>query len=317
MLLVAALGGNALLTRGQPLTAEAQRRAAAAAARALAPAAASHRLVVTHGNGPQVGLLALQEEAYADVPAYPLDVLGAETEGMIGYVLEQELDNVVEGDIATLLTRMVVDADDPAFTQPTKPIGPVYEETEAKRLAAERGWTVAPDGDRWRRVVPSPEPRRVIQLPVLRMLIDAGVITVCAGGGGIPVIEHPDGTLQGVEAVIDKDLASSLLATQLAADALVLLTDVEAVVHEWGTPFARPIRAASPATLRGMDFAAGSMGPKVEAVCRFVEATGGWAAIGRLDQVAAIVGGQAGTWVTRDVTRLELGEPLSPRALAR
>lgn len=317
MLLVAALGGNALLTRGQPLSAEAQRRAAAAAARALAPAAASHRLVVTHGNGPQVGLLALQEEAYADVPAYPLDVLGAETEGMIGYVLEQELDNVVEGDIATLLTRMVVDADDPAFTRPTKPIGPVYEETEAKRLAAERGWTVAPDGDRWRRVVPSPEPRRVIQLPVLRMLIDAGVITVCAGGGGIPVIEHPDGTLQGVEAVIDKDLASSLLATQLAADALVLLTDVEAVVHEWGTPFARPIRAASPATLRGMDFAAGSMGPKVEAVCRFVEATGGWAAIGRLDQVAAIVGGQAGTWVTRDVTRLELGEPLSPRALAR
>lgn len=301
MRVVAALGGNALLRRGEPLTAENQRANVAVAARALLPIALEHDLVLTHGNGPQVGLLALQNAAYRAGEAYPLDILDAETEGMIGYLLEQELGNLLphSRSMATLLTRIAVDPEDPAFLRPTKPIGPVYERAEAERLAAERGWSIAPDGPAWRRVVPSPEPRRILELRVIEMLVPAGVLVVCAGGGGIPVVERQDGTLAGVEAVIDKDLAGCLLATSLHADAFLMLTDVDAVYEGFGTPSARPIRTVTPAALDPASFAAGSMGPKVAAARRFAEAAGlgGFAAIGSLADAAAMLAGEAGTVV--------------------
>jgi carbamate kinase len=296
--LVVALGGNALLRRGEPLTAEIQRRHAAQAMTLVAELAADHDVVLTHGNGPQVGLLALQALAYADVPPYPLDVLGAESEGMIGYVLEQELQNrLPERTAVTVLTQVVVDHDDPAFRRPTKPIGPVYTEEQARRLALELGWTVAPDGGHFRRVVASPQPLRIVELSAIRMLVDAGAIVVCTGGGGIPVTMNGAGTLRGVEAVIDKDLAAELLARSLEADFLLMLTDVPAVMRDWGAPDARPIERATPAELRTMQFADGSMGPKVDAACRFVEATGGIAAIGALGDATRIVAGEAGTRV--------------------
>jgi len=299
--LVVALGGNALLRRGEPLTADIQRQHAAEAMTAVAELAGSHDIVLTHGNGPQVGLLALQALAYTDVPAYPLDVLGAETEGMIGYVLEQELSNRLPGRTAvTVLTQVVVDPNDPAFETPTKPIGPVYTEEQAQRLARERGWSVAPDGDHFRRVVASPEPLRIVELSAIRMLVDFGAIVVCTGGGGIPVTVNGAGTLRGVEAVIDKDLAAELLATSLEADFLLMLTDVGAVMRDWGTPDARPIGRTTPTELRGIQFANGSMGPKVAAACRFVEATGGTAAIGALEDAPRIVAGTAGTIVVPD-----------------
>ena len=294
--LVVALGGNALLQRGEPPTAEVQRAHAAEAMAAVAQLARAHDVVLTHGNGPQVGLLALQASAYAAVPAYPLDVLGAESEGMIGYVLEQELRRQLpDRATATLLTQIVVDPDDAAFRHPTKFIGPVYPEAEARRLAAERGWWIAPDGPHFRRVVPSPEPQAILELPAIRILVEAGALVVCAGGGGIPV--STNGTLHGVEAVIDKDLAAELLARSLEADVLLMLTDVAAVMRDWGTDEAQPIRRIAASELRTLDFAAGSMGPKVEAACRFVEATGGRAAIGALEDAAAIVAGEAGTTV--------------------
>jgi carbamate kinase len=244
-----------------------------------------------------VGLLALQAAAYRDVAPYPLDVLGAESEGMIGYLLEQGLRNRLPGrDVATLLTQVVVDLADPAFAAPTKPIGPVYAEAEARSLAAAAGWAIAPDGAGWRRVVASPEPRAIVELPTIRLLLEAGVIVVCAGGGGIPVVCEGSG-LHGVEAVIDKDLASALLARELGADRLLLLTDVAAVELGHGSLAARPLREATPKELRCLAFAPGSMGPKVEAACRFVEATGGEAAIGALAQAAEILAGSAGTRV--------------------
>ena len=302
--LVVALGGNALLRRGEAMTADIQRQHAAEAMTAVAELAGSHDIVLTHGNGPQVGLLALQASAYTDVPAYPLDVLGAETEGMIGYVLEQELSNRLPGRTAvTVLTQVVVDPDDPAFQTPTKPIGPIYTEEQAQRLARERGWSVAPDGDHFRRVVASPEPLRIVELSAIRMLVDSGAIVVCTGGGGIPVTMNDAGTLRGVEAVIDKDLAAELLARSLEADFLLMLTDVGAVMHDWGTPDARPIGRTTPTELRGIQFANGSMGPKVAAACRFVEATGGSAAIGALEDAARIVAGTAGTMVVPDTPR--------------
>lgn len=296
MLVVVALGGNALLRRGEPLDAAVQRANVKVAAEAVAEIAAEHRVVLTHGNGPQVGLLALQNEAYTDVAAYPLDVLDAETEGMVGYLLEQELGRHLPRErLATLLTQVIVDPDDPAFSNPTKFVGPVYEGRDARFLAHERGWTVAPDGDQWRRVVPSPEPRRIVELATLRLLVDHGVTVTCAGGGGIPVVPDGLGGLRGVEAVIDKDLAAALLATELRADALVLLTDVDGVYADWGTAEARPIRETTPGALRALDLPAGSMGPKVEAVCRFVEAGGRLAAIGALGDAASILTGGAGT----------------------
>ncbi|HSG12901.1 MAG TPA: carbamate kinase [Gaiellaceae bacterium] len=299
--IVVALGGNALLRRGEPMTAEIQRGHAGEAMEEVAVLAQTHDVVLTHGNGPQVGLLALQASAYPDVPPYPLDVLGAESEGMIGYVLEQELRNRLPGRAAvTVLTQIVVDGDDPAFQHPTKPIGPIYTEEQAKRLEAERGWSIAPDGDHFRRVVASPEPLQIVELSAIRMLVNAGAIVVCSGGGGIPVTLNGAGTLRGVEAVIDKDLAGELLARGVDADFLLMLTDVPAVMRDWGTAAEHPIERATPAELRTIGFARGSMGPKVEAACRFVEATGNRAAIGALEDASRIVAGEAGTLVVPD-----------------
>jgi len=300
MRVVIALGGNALLRRGQPMTEQNQRENVKAAARALADVAREHTLVITHGNGPQVGLLALQAAAYKEVELYPLDVLDAESEGMIGYLIEQELGNILpyEQPIATILTQIQVDPRDPAFKQPSKPIGPVYTKEEAERLARERGWAIAPDNDKYRRVVPSPLPKHIFEIRVIEYLVKMGVIVICAGGGGIPTIYCPDGSLIGVEAVIDKDRAGALLAEELKADAYLMLTDVEAVYKDWGTPQARAIRRASPDALERYSFASGSMGPKVEAACKFVRKTRGIAAIGTLEDALALLSGTAGTMVT-------------------
>jgi carbamate kinase len=300
MLVVVALGGNALARRGEPLDVATQRRNLARAVTALAELVHAHDVVVTHGNGPQVGLLALQAEALPGAAGTPLDVLGAESEGMIGYLLEQELANAVPGrEVATLLTRVVVAPDDPAFAHPTKPVGPVYTEAEARQLAVDRGWTVAPDGTRWRRVVASPEPLRIVELRTIRLLLDAGVIVVCAGGGGIPVTVDAAGGLRGVEAVVDKDRSAALLAEALGADALLLLTDVAAVDLAWGAGGEAPrlVRRASPESLSAVPWEAGSMGPKVEAACGFVRRTGRLAAIGALEDAAAVLGREAGTTV--------------------
>jgi carbamate kinase len=297
--IVAALGGNALLRRGEPMTAAAQRANVREAVRALAPLALEHELVITHGNGPQVGLLALHASRFSDGQPVGLDVLGAETEGWIGYVIEQELGNVlpVEKPLATILTMVEVDPQDPAFEHPTKPIGPTYTEPEARQLAAERGWTIAPDGNDWRRVVPSPLPKRIFEQRPIEWLLEKGTIVICAGGGGIPTMYKSDGTLGGAEVVIDKDRASSLLARQLDADCLVLATDVEGVFLDWGTDDERMVERASPAVMRGLDLPAGSIGPKVDAACEFVEATGRYAVIGALGQLDEMVAGRAGTVV--------------------
>jgi carbamate kinase len=307
VLVVAALGGNALLRRGEPLESEIARRNAKMAAEALAGIAREHRLVVTHGNGPQIGLLALQSEAYREVTSYPLDVLGAESEGMIGYLLEQELGNALpRTQIASLLTQTVVDGHDPAFSRPTKPIGPTYTPAVAQRLASERGWTVACDGrdshgeERWRRVVASPVPLSIVERPTVELLLAHDVLVICAGGGGIPVVADAHGAHHGVEAVVDKDLATARLAEELGADLLVLLTDVPAVEVEWGTPAARPLHDVSVRELQRYRFAAGSMGPKVAAASSFVAHTGNPAAIGALADAAAVVHGTAGTIVRRE-----------------
>jgi carbamate kinase len=314
MRVVVALGGNALLRRGEALTAENQRANARIACKALAPIALEHELVISHGNGPQVGLLALQGSAYAAVDPYPLDVLGAQTEGMIGYLIQQELGNELpfEKRLASLLTLVEVDREDPAFTDPTKPIGPVYAEEEAAKLRSQKGWTFKPDGDYFRRVVPSPLPKRIFGIEPVEWLLEHDCVVVCAGGGGIPVAYSDEPAvagrrLVGVEAVIDKDLASALLATELRADALAIVTDVDAVYAEWGTPEQRAIRRAAPRALAELDFAAGSMGPKVRAACSFVEQTGGLAAIGSISDTPALLRGEAGTIVARDAAGIELG----------
>ena len=297
MRIVIALGGNALLRRGEPPTAANQRRNVRIAAAAMAPIARRHDLAISHGNGPQVGLLAAKDAAC------PLDILDAETEGMIGYLIEQELGNLLpDRRCATLLTQIEVDPNDPAFVRPDKPIGPVYSETEAQKLARERGWNMARDGVHFRRVVPSPYPQRIFELSVVELLMSQGVIVICAGGGGIPVVRRKDGSLIGVEAVIDKDLASALLARELKADALLLLTDADAVYRDWGTPDASPIRRATPQALDELDFAAGSMKPKVRAACEFVAHTGGMAGIGKLSDALAILEGKAGTMIARHAT---------------
>jgi carbamate kinase len=312
---VVALGGNALLRRGEPLTAENQRANARLACKALAPIALEHELVVSHGNGPQVGLLALLGSAYTEVDPYPLDMLGAQTEGMIGYLIQQELGNELpqEKRLASLLTLIEVDRDDPAFDDPTKPIGPIYSQEDSERLAREKDWMFKPDGDSYRRVVPSPTPQRIFGLEPLEWLLDQGCVVICAGGGGIPVMytdePAPAGRqLVGVEAVIDKDLASALLARDLHADALAIVTDVEAVYDEWGKPEQRAIRRATPEALGDAEFAAGSMGPKVKAACSFVEETSGLAVIGSIVDTPALLRGEAGTVVTRDADGLELAD---------
>ena len=294
--LVVALGGNALLRRGEPAEAETQRRNVASAAGALARLAREHELVITHGNGPQVGLLALEADAYRAVKPYPFDILGAESQGMIGYLIVEALRTETEASVVALLTEVVVDADDPAFGHPTKPIGPVYTQVEARRARAERGWAVARDGPHYRRVVPSPDPREIVELDAVETLLAGRSIVVCAGGGGIPVVREGK-RLRGVEAVIDKDLTAALLAEQLHADRLVILTDVANVERGWGGPKAVPIGAATPDLLRRLDFASGSMAPKVEAACRFVERTGGEAVIGSLSEIESVAAGRAGTHV--------------------
>lgn len=300
MRIVIALGGNALLRRGQPMTAENQRGNIAAAAERIAAIAPGNEIVVAHGNGPQVGLLALQAASYHEVEPYPLDVLGAQTEAMIGYVIEQELGNLLppEQSLATVLTMIEVDPADPAFGHPTKPIGPVYDRATAERLAAAGGWTIAADGDMFRRVVASPKPRRIFEIGPIRTLVEHGTVVICAGGGGIPTMYDADGTLHGVEAVIDKDLASALLAEQLDADLLVIATDVDGVYTGWGTQEQTRLGPVTPDELEGMDFATGSMGPKVDAACGFTRATGHDAVIGALTDIVGIVKGTAGTRVS-------------------
>ena len=305
MLVVAALGGNALLQRGEPLTAEVQRANVKVAARALADIVlAGHQLVITHGNGPQVGLLALQGEAYNPDESYPLDVLGAQTAGMIGYLVKQELKNALQDSrsIATLLTQVVVDKNDPAFATPTKYIGPVYSQEEAQSRAEKAGWQIAQDGDKWRRVVASPQPQDIPDLAVLKLLVEQNVVIICNGGGGIPVIRDENNGLQGIEAVIDKDLSSAFLAKQLGADALLLLTDVEAVYQDFGTPQAKALTTLTVAESQAMDVPAGSMGPKIKAAGSFAE-SGGFSAIGRLSDALALLSGQAGTHILGENTQ--------------
>ena len=299
MRIVIALGGNALLQRGQPMTAENQRDNIRIAAERIAAIVPGNEIVVAHGNGPQVGLLALQAAAYTEVAPYPLDVLGAQTDAMIGYVIEQELGNLLPAhqQLATMLTMIEVDRKDPAFENPTKPIGPVYDKATAEKLAAESGWAIAPDGDKFRRVVASPRPKRIFEIRPIRTLVDSGVVVICAGGGGIPTMYDENNDLQGVEAVIDKDLASALLAQDLGADLLVIATDVDGVYLDWGTAKQSKVGAVTPGEIEGLDLPAGSMGPKVQAACEFARNTGGEAVIGSLADIADIVQGAAGTRV--------------------
>ncbi|PWQ93855.1 carbamate kinase [Leucothrix arctica] len=304
MLIVIALGGNALLKRGEPLTVENQRAHTKVATQSIAEViAAGHQVIITHGNGPQVGLLALQGAAYKPDEAYPLDVLGAETEGMIGYLIEQELENALPAgqQVVMLLTQVEVDPNDSAFSDPSKPVGPIYTKEEADSLATKRGWTVAADGDHFRRVVASPKPISIPDIPVIELLLTHGIIVICAGGGGIPIVRQPDGSTMGVEAVIDKDRASALLAEKLGADMLLMLTDVDAVYENWGTPKQMPIRQISAKTVSKLPLAKGSMQPKVEAACDFANATGGHAGIGTLSDALKIVEGAAGTIISKHV----------------
>jgi carbamate kinase len=308
MRIVVALGGNALQRRGEPMTVDGQRHNVAVACKSLAPVAEEHELVVSHGNGPQVGLLALQAASYDAVSAYPFDVLGAQTEGMIGYLIEQELGNLLPADkpLATILTMTLVDVDDPAFADPTKFVGPVYSAEVAQELAARRGWVVRQDGDSWRRVVPSPLPRRIVEIRPVEWLLGQGCVVICAGGGGIPTM-FPAGTrtLVGVEAVIDKDRASAVLAQDLHADLLVIATDVDAVYLDWGTPSQRAVVRTHPDALDPGLFPAGSMGPKVEAAAQFARASGRTAVIGSLDQLSSILAGDGGTRISVQAEEME------------
>lgn len=318
MRIVVALGGNALLRRGEPMTADNQRENVRIAAEQIAKVAPGNELVIAHGNGPQVGLLALQGAAYDKVSPYPLDVLGAETEGMIGYMIEQEMGNLLPFEVpfATILTQVEVDGKDPAFQNPTKPIGPVYSREEAERLAAEKGWSIAPDGDKFRRVVPSPRPKRIFEIRPVKWLLEKGTIVICAGGGGIPTMYDEAGKkLSGVEAVIDKDLCSSLLAQELVADILIIATDVDAAYVDWGKPTQKAIAQAHPDELERLGFAAGSMGPKVQAAIEFARATGKDAVIGSLADIVAITEGKAGTRVSTRKAGISTAD--APRAASR
>ncbi len=298
MRIVIALGGNALLKRGEPMTADHQRANVRVAAGALARVARDHELVISHGNGPQVGLLALQAAAYEEVEAYPLDVLGAQTEGMIGYIIEQELGNIlpIERPFASILTMIEVDPDDPAFKDPTKFIGPVYSKEDAEALAAAKGWQIKPDGDKWRRVVASPMPKRIFEIRPITWLLEKGAVVICTGGGGIPTMYEPGTkTLVGAEVVIDKDRASALLAEELGADLFVMATDVDAVYLDWGKPEQRAIGITTPSGVAALSLPAGSMGPKVEAAAGFVQRTGKRAAIGTLGELQGVVAWTHGT----------------------
>ena len=307
MRIVVALGGNALLRRGQPMTVENQRANVAVACDHLAPLAVAHELVISHGNGPQIGLLALEGSAYEPVPVYPLDVLGAESQGMIGYLIQQELGNRLptEFPLAALLTRIEVDPADPAFADPTKPIGPIYTIEETEPLRRDRGWTFRADGDHFRRVVPSPAPKRIVEHRQVHLLLDAGCVVICAGGGGIPTAQGDDGKLYGVEAVIDKDHASGLLSRDLEADMFIMATDTPSVFLDFGTDRQRAISAADPDAILAEhhdEFAAGSMLPKVVAACDFARRTGRPALIGQLADIESLVSGTAGTRISTEVS---------------
>ncbi|GAN86444.1 carbamate kinase [Komagataeibacter intermedius] len=299
---VIALGGNALMQRGQPLSISVQRENARMAACALAGIARRHQLVLTHGNGPQVGLLAMQSQAFRQAPPYPFDIMGAATEGMIGYILEQELGNVLGRDVpvATLLTRVEVDPDDPEFTSPSKYIGPHFDEAQAQALIDQYGWTFKKDGPSWRRVIASPHPLRILWHRPIRWLLDNGAVIICGGGGGIPVISTPDGSLQGIDAVIDKDRVSSLLAVHLSADLFIIATDVPGIYENYGTPQQKLLTSLTAGELKQKEFSKGSMGPKVEAIINFVQKTGRPAAIGCLSEIEKIIARQAGTWIMPD-----------------
>lgn len=310
MRVVVALGGNALLRRGQPMTSDNQVRNVALACDHLAQIALRHDLVISHGNGPQIGLLALEEAAFENAAGEPLDVLGAETQGMIGYLIERELGNrLPETPLASLLTMIEIDPNDRAFDDPTKPIGPLYSSSEAQKLSAERGWAFKPDGDSLRRVVPSPLPRHILELRPIRWLLDQGCVVICAGGGGIPTAYGSGRQMVGVEAVIDKDRASALLARELDADILIMATDTPAAYVRFGKPDQQAIRRANPDAMLaryGAEFASGSMLPKVEAACEFARATGRPASIGALADIDAMLDDTAGTRVSKDVDDLEL-----------
>ena len=300
MRIVIALGGNALLRRGEEMTANNQRENIRIAARALAPIIEEHEVVISHGNGPQVGLLSLQSAAYKEVEEYPLDILGAQTQGMIGYMIEQELGNLlpIGKPIASILTMVEIDPEDPAFSNPTKPIGPVYSEKEARQLAENKGWDIKQDGKYWRRVVPSPEPHRIFELRPIHWLLEKGTVVICAGGGGIPTSYVKKGKLEGVEVVIDKDRASSLLAFELDADLLIMATDTDGVYTDWGGDSQEIISKTTPEEIGQYKFDKGSMGPKVEAACTFVERSGQRAVIGSLNDLKKMVDNLAGTQFT-------------------
>ena len=300
MRIVIALGGNALLRRGEKMTANNQRENIRIAARALAPIIEEHEVVISHGNGPQVGLLSLQSAAYKEVEEYPLDILGAQTQGMIGYMIEQELGNLlpIGKPIASILTMVEIDPEDPAFSNPTKPIGPVYSEKEARQLAENKGWDIKQDGEYWRRVVPSPEPHRIFELRPIHWLLEKGTVVICAGGGGIPTSYVKKGKLEGVEVVIDKDRASSLLAFELDADLLIMATDTDGVYTDWGGDSQEIISKTTPEEIGQYTFDKGSMGPKVEAACTFVERSGQRAVIGSLNDLKKMVDNLAGTQFT-------------------
>ncbi|MGW3040243.1 carbamate kinase [Kitasatospora sp. NPDC001159] len=301
MRIVAALGGNALLRRGEHPDADVQLHHVREAARSLAELVeAGHEVVVTHGNGPQIGLLAVESETDPALTApYPLDVLGAQTQGMIGTLLARELiARLPSRAVAAVVTHTEVDPHDPAFTHPAKFIGQPLTDRQAVRLSRELGWSTAQDGPVRRRVVPSPEPRAVLEAPVVRQLLGGRTVVICAGGGGVPVVrDRVTGLVTGVEAVVDKDRTAALLAEQLDADALLILTDVTHVFTAFGTSRPRPLLTATPAQLRALDLPEGSMRPKVEAAASFVERTGGLAAIGPLDNALGILLGTTGTTV--------------------
>lgn len=308
MKIVITLGGNALLRRGEALSAENQRRNIETAVGALAKLASKHDLVLSHGNGPQVGLLAMQNEAYAKensaVPTYPFDILGAQSQAMVGYMFAQALSRALKSiapdrQIASIITQSEVDPEDPAFSNPTKFIGAMMTEEEARQAEQERGWIVKQDGSGYRRVIASPMPIRIVEFPVIKHLVETGTLVISCGGGGVPVVRDKDG-LHGVEAVIDKDFAGGILATELHADMLIIATDVDGVYENWGTPQSRLIRRITPKELMQMGFSKGSMGPKIEAVCQFVKATGRPAAIGSLDHIEEVVAGESGTWIVSD-----------------
>lgn len=307
MRIVVALGGNALLKRGEPLTSENQRANVRIACEQIAKVYGGNQLIITHGNGPQVGLMALQSNAYKAVPMYPLDVLGAESVGMIGYMIQQEMANFVPKDVslATVITQTEVDPKDPAFQKPSKPVGPVYSKEEADAIAAEKGWTMAQDNDKYRRVVPSPLPTRIFGLKPLKTLIENNYILICGGGGGIPTYYDESGRLCGAEAVIDKDLATALLASSIDADLLIIATDVDGVYLNWGTDQQKAVRAAHPDEIEKIGFASGSMGPKVQAAVNFARNTGKTAVIGELSDIERIVAGEAGTRISKDTQGIE------------